>query len=173
MQFFPQATVIEKGVTARELRLTRAFVVISAIFADLVAFLFVVTNAQTLHPAGIRIDTAADAARALEPLAWPYAQALFAIGLIGASLLAASVLPLSSAYVGLRRLTIDPLCAVEQHRRSAWSDMGQDQRWASAATFERNRGASGARRLRCTSSRAIAARHGSPARSRRWWSPTL
>jgi len=103
MQFFPQATVIEKGVTARELRLTRAFVVISAIFADLVAFLFVVTNAQTLHPAGIRIDTAADAARALEPLAWPYAQALFAIGLIGASLLAASVLrfrPRTSGFGG-------------------------------------------------------------------------
>ena len=103
MQFFPQATVIEKGVTARELRLTRADVVISAIFADLVAFLFVVTNAQTLHPAGIRIDTAADAARALEPLAGPYAQALFAIGLIGASLLAASVLrfrPRTSGFGG-------------------------------------------------------------------------
>ena len=99
MQFFLQATVIEKGVTARELRLTRADVVISAIFADLVAFFIIVTNAQTLHPAGIQIDTAADAARALEPLAGPYAQALFAIGLIGASLLAASVLPLSSAYV--------------------------------------------------------------------------
>jgi Mn2+/Fe2+ NRAMP family transporter len=68
-------------------------------FADLVAFFIIVTNAQTLRPAGIQIDTAADAARALEPLAGPYAQGLFAIGLIGASLLAASVLPLASAYV--------------------------------------------------------------------------
>ena len=99
MQFFLQATVVEKGATERDLPLTRADVVISAIFADLVAFFIIVTNAQTLYPPGVAIDTAADAARALEPLTGPYAQTLFAVGLVGASLLAASVLPLSSAFV--------------------------------------------------------------------------
>jgi Mn2+/Fe2+ NRAMP family transporter len=99
MQFFLQAAVVERGATESDLRLTRADVVISAIFADLVAFFIIVTNAQTLYPAGIQIDSAAEAASALEPLAGVYAQDLFAVGLIGASLLAASVLPLSSAYV--------------------------------------------------------------------------
>ncbi len=99
MQFFLQAAVVERGVNEKELGLTRADVVISAIFADLIAFFIIVTNAQTLHPNGISIDSAADAAGALEPLAGPYARGLFAIGLIGASLLAASVLPLSSAFV--------------------------------------------------------------------------
>jgi Mn2+/Fe2+ NRAMP family transporter len=99
MQFFLQSAVVERGVTEKELGLTRLDVVISAVFADLIAFFIIVTNAQTLYPNGISIDTAADAARALEPLAGPYARGLFAIGLIGASLLAASVLPLSSAFV--------------------------------------------------------------------------
>ncbi len=99
MQFFLQASVVEKGVTERELRFTRGDVVISAIFADLIAFFVVVTTAQTLHPAGVEIASAADAAKALVPLAGHYAEVLFAIGLVGASLLGATVLPLSTAYL--------------------------------------------------------------------------
>jgi Mn2+/Fe2+ NRAMP family transporter len=71
MQFFLQASIVEKGVTERELGFTRGDIVISSIFADLIAFFIVVTTAQTLHPAGVQIETAADAAKALVPLAGP------------------------------------------------------------------------------------------------------
>jgi Mn2+/Fe2+ NRAMP family transporter len=63
-----------------------------------VALFIIVCTAATLHREGILINTADDAARALEPLAGPYARILFGIGLFGASMLAASVLPLSTAY---------------------------------------------------------------------------
>ncbi|MEJ0022089.1 MAG: divalent metal cation transporter [Alphaproteobacteria bacterium] len=58
-----------------------------------------ITTAETLHPYGIKIDTAADAARALAPLAGSMAEGLFAVGLVGASLFGATVLPLATAYV--------------------------------------------------------------------------
>jgi Mn2+/Fe2+ NRAMP family transporter len=58
----------------------------------------VVSTGATLHKAGIRIDSAAEAARALQPLAGRYAQTLFGVGLFGASMLAAGVLPLATAY---------------------------------------------------------------------------
>ena len=99
MQFFLQAAVVERGVAERDLTLERWEVVISCLFADLIAFFIVVTTAQTLHAAGVQIDSAAQAAKALEPLAGPYAEALFAVGLVGASLFGATVLPLSAAYV--------------------------------------------------------------------------
>jgi Mn2+/Fe2+ NRAMP family transporter len=99
MQFFLQAAVVEKGMPERELRLERWDVVISCLFADLIAFFIVVTTAQTLHGSGIQIDSAAQAAKALEPLAGAYAETLFAVGLVGASLFGATVLPLSAAYV--------------------------------------------------------------------------
>lgn len=99
MQFFLQATEVEKGTSVRELPFVRADVVISSVFANLIAFFIVVTTAQTLHPHGIKIDTAADAARALAPLAGSWAEVLFAIGLVGASLFGATVLPLATAYV--------------------------------------------------------------------------
>lgn len=99
MQFFLQATEVEKGTGVRQLPFVRADVIISSIFADLIAFFIIVTTAQTLHPHGIKIDTAADAAKALAPLAGAYAEILFAIGLVGASLFGATVLPLATAYV--------------------------------------------------------------------------
>lgn len=99
MQFFLQATEVEKGTSVRELPFVRADVVISSIFANLIAFFIVITTAQTLHPHGIKIDTAADAAKALAPLAGHWAEILFAVGLVGASLFGATVLPLATAYV--------------------------------------------------------------------------
>ena len=99
MQFFLQATEVEKGTPVRELPFVRADVVISSIFANLIAFFIVVTTAQTLHPHGIQIETAADAAKALAPLAGSLSEILFAVGLVGASLFGATVLPLSTAYV--------------------------------------------------------------------------
>ena len=78
--------------------LTRADVWIGTIFSDLIAFFIIVSTAATLNRHGILVDTAADAARALEPLAGHYAEILFAVGLFGASMLAAGVLPLATAY---------------------------------------------------------------------------
>ena len=98
MQVFIQSTVVEKGVTRERYALTRADVWIGTIFSDLVAFFIIVSTAATLNKHGMLVDTAADAARALEPLAGRYAEMLFAIGLFGASMLAAGVLPLATAY---------------------------------------------------------------------------
>ena len=99
MQFFLQATEVEKGTGVRKLAFVRWDVIISSIFANLIAFFIVVTTAQTLHPHGIKIDTAADAAKALVPFAGSWAEILFAVGLVGASLFGATVLPLATAYV--------------------------------------------------------------------------
>lgn len=98
MQVFVQSSVVEKGVTPEDYHLTRADVWLGSIFGDLIAFFIIVATAATLNTHGIHIDTAADAARALEPLAGRYAGMLFAIGLLGASMLAAGVLPLATAY---------------------------------------------------------------------------
>jgi NRAMP (natural resistance-associated macrophage protein)-like metal ion transporter len=98
MQVFVQSTVVEKGVTKEEYALTRADVWVGTIFSDLVAFFIIVSTAATLYKHGIQVDTAADAALALEPLAGHYATVLFAVGLFGASMLAAGVLPLATAY---------------------------------------------------------------------------
>src|SRR5919199_1777971 len=98
MQVFVQSSVVEKGVTAEDYGLTRADVWTGTVFAILVVFFIVVSTAAVLHAHGVHIETAADAARALEPLAGTYAKMLFAIGLFGASMLAAGVLPLATAY---------------------------------------------------------------------------
>ncbi len=74
-------------------------VISGTIAACLVAWFIIVTTGSVLYPQGIHIDSAADAAAALEPFAGHYAKALFAIGLISASFLAACVLPLTTAFV--------------------------------------------------------------------------
>ncbi len=98
MQVYVQSSVVEKGVTPEEYRKTKADVWVGTIFAMLVVFFIVVSTGATLHKFGMRIESAADAARALKPLAGPYAEKLFAVGLFGASMLAAGVLPLATAY---------------------------------------------------------------------------
>ncbi len=98
MQVFVQSSVVEKGVTEEDYNLTRADVWIGTVFAISVAFFITVATAATLHKAGVRIESAEDAARALEPLAGQYAKLLFGVGLFGASMLAAGVLPLATAY---------------------------------------------------------------------------
>ncbi|MBD0371524.1 MAG: divalent metal cation transporter [Pyrinomonadaceae bacterium] len=98
MQVYVQSSIVEKGMTADDYKLVRADVWAGTIFAILIAFFIVISTAAALNPLGIRIETAAEAARALEPLAGPYARMLFAIGLFGASMLAAGVLPLATAY---------------------------------------------------------------------------
>ena len=98
MQVYVQSSVVEKGVTADNYASTKTDVWVGTVFAILIVFFIVVSTAATLHRAGIQISTAADAAHALRPLAGRYAQTLFGIGLFGASMLAAGVLPLATAY---------------------------------------------------------------------------
>jgi len=98
MQVFVQSSVVEKGVTAEDYALTRVDVWAGTIFAIVIVFFIMISTAATLHAHGGHITDAADAARALEPLAGRYAEVLFAIGLFGASMLAAGVLPLATAY---------------------------------------------------------------------------
>ncbi len=98
MQVYVQSSVVEKGITADNYAETRTDVWVGTLFAILIAFFIVVSTAATLHQYGIRVETAADAARALRPLASRYAETLFAVGLFGASMLAAGVLPLATAY---------------------------------------------------------------------------
>jgi Mn2+/Fe2+ NRAMP family transporter len=99
MQFYLQASVVEKGITARQYRASRLDVIIGCLFAAVVAWFIVVACAATLHSAGkYQIETGADAAQALKPLAGEYAYLLFAAGLFNASLFAACILPISTAY---------------------------------------------------------------------------
>jgi NRAMP (natural resistance-associated macrophage protein)-like metal ion transporter len=99
MQFYLQASIVEKGVTMRQYRASRLDVIIGCLFAALVAWFIVVACAATLHTRGIYdITTAEQAALALRPLAGEYAYILFAAGLFNASLFAASILPISTAY---------------------------------------------------------------------------
>ncbi len=99
MQFYLQASIVEKGVTAREYRASRLDVVLGCVFTDVVAWFIIVACAATLYVAGHHdIKDGADAARALEPLAGRWAFLLFGAGLFNASLFAASILPLSTAY---------------------------------------------------------------------------
>jgi NRAMP (natural resistance-associated macrophage protein)-like metal ion transporter len=99
MQFYLQASVVEKGVTARQYKASRMDVVLGCIFTDVVAWFIIVACAATLWRSGQHeIANAADAAHALRPLAGKYAALLFGAGLFNASLFAASILPLSTAY---------------------------------------------------------------------------
>jgi len=98
MQVFIQSSVVEKGVRAENYRLTRIDVWVGTVFAILIVFFIIISTAATLNVQGKHVESAAEAAAALRPLAGPYAEMLFAIGLFGASMLAAGVLPLATAY---------------------------------------------------------------------------
>jgi Mn2+/Fe2+ NRAMP family transporter len=100
MQLYVQSAVVERGVGVEELNAERAEVVSGSIFANLIAGFIIIATGATLFVHGRhRVGSAADAARALEPFAGRYAEVLFAIGLLGASLLAAAILPVTAAYV--------------------------------------------------------------------------
>jgi Mn2+/Fe2+ NRAMP family transporter len=95
---YMQASIADKGVDSVEYPFTRLDVILGLIVSSIVASFIVVSAAATLFASGIRVETAQQAALALEPLAGPWARQLFGIGLFGASLLAASVLPLATTY---------------------------------------------------------------------------
>ncbi len=99
MQFYLQSSIVEKGVSARQYKASRIDVIAGCVFTDVVAWFIIVACAATLFVHGYhKIDDAKDAAQALRPLAGDYAYILFAMGLFNASLFAASILPLSTAY---------------------------------------------------------------------------
>ncbi len=99
MQFYLQSSIVEKEITIKQYKASRLDVIVGSIFTDIVAWFIVVACAATLYVHGIRnIDDASVAADAMKPLAGQYAFILFAAGLFNASLFAASILPLSTAY---------------------------------------------------------------------------
>jgi Mn2+/Fe2+ NRAMP family transporter len=121
MIFFGQSNVVEKGVGIKDLLFQRIDVFSGAVAACLVVWFIIVTTGTVLYPQGVVIEDAADAARALEPLVGPYAQGLFATGLLGASFLAACVLPLTTSYA---------ICEA-----FGW-ERGVDRSWSEAPAFK-------------------------------------
>lgn len=120
MQFFVQSNIVDKGIGVKDLFLQRVDVIAGAISANFVAWSIIVTTGTVLHPRGIEITGAEHAAAALAPIAGQYASTLFAIGLLGASLLAACVLPLTAAYAVTEAF--------------GW-ERGIDRTWAEAPAF--------------------------------------
>ena len=99
MQFYMQSSVVEKGTNVKELWASRMDVIVGSFLTDIVGWFIVVACAATLFVHGMgAIQVPADAAEAMRPLAGEYAFILFAAGLFNASLFAASILPLSTAY---------------------------------------------------------------------------
>lgn len=117
---FIQSYAVDKRLTLADLRLERIDVVVGATLTGIIGAFIVIACAATLHRSGTSVDSATDAARALEPLAGSLASALFATGLLGAALLAASVLPLSTAY---------SVC------EAVGAEAGLDDSWADARLF--------------------------------------
>jgi Mn2+/Fe2+ NRAMP family transporter len=95
---YMQASVADKGVRIAEFTNTRLDVVLGAATGNVVSGFIIIATAATLFAHGIRVETAEQAALALAPVAGPWAELLFGLGLLGASLLAASVLPLATTY---------------------------------------------------------------------------
>ena len=99
MQFYLTSAVAEKGIGEDELGLERADAIGGSIWTNVIAVFIVVATATTIGAVGGQISTASDAARALEPVAGTLAEGLFALGLFGASVLAATIMPISTAFV--------------------------------------------------------------------------
>jgi NRAMP (natural resistance-associated macrophage protein)-like metal ion transporter len=98
MQFYQQSSVAEKGIKPKQYWIARLDTIVGSLMAVIVAAFITFACAATLHVKGISVDSAANAAKALIPFAGKYAGLLFAFGLANASLFAASILPLSTAY---------------------------------------------------------------------------
>ncbi|OAA93097.1 Nramp family divalent metal transporter [Clostridium coskatii] len=98
MQFYLQSSVVDKGLQIKDYKYEKLDVYLGSIWGNLVAFFIIICTAVTLYKAGIKIDSARQAAQALKPLAGNYASILFGVGLFGASVLACMVIPLSTSY---------------------------------------------------------------------------
>ena len=98
MQFYMQSSVIEKGLKMKKYRYTLIDIAVGCVVTIVVAFFIMVACGSTLHPNGIQIDEAKDAALALKPLAGALASQVFAFGLFVASVFSATILPLATAF---------------------------------------------------------------------------
>jgi NRAMP (natural resistance-associated macrophage protein)-like metal ion transporter len=98
MQFYLQSAVVDKGIRIDEYRYAKFDVYAGSFMTVFIAFFIVLSTGTILHPAGVIVDSAENAAQALQPLAGDFASHLFAVGLLNASFLAAFVLPLATAY---------------------------------------------------------------------------
>jgi Mn2+/Fe2+ NRAMP family transporter len=98
MQFYMQSTVIEKGLKMKNYKYTLIDITIGCVATIVVAFFIMVACGSTLHPNGIQINEAKDAAIALKPLAGALASQVFAFGLFMASVFSATILPLATAF---------------------------------------------------------------------------
>jgi NRAMP (natural resistance-associated macrophage protein)-like metal ion transporter len=108
MQFYLQSSIVEKGIRVKDYAASRLDVIVGSLFTDIVAWFIIVACAATLFVHGMgAIQTAADAAEAMRPLAGDYAFILFAFGLFNASLFAASILPISTAYTVCEGLGVE------------------------------------------------------------------
>jgi len=120
-QGFIQAYVVDKRLRPEDLNAERIDVLIGVLITNIVAAFIVIACAATLFEAGLTtIGSAADAAKALDPIAGPVAATLFAIGLLAASLLGLGVVPLASAYTACETF--------------GW-ERGVDFRWREAPAF--------------------------------------
>ena len=120
MQFYLQASIVEKGVTPRNYKASRLDVIFGCFFTDIVAWFIIVACAAVFATDHKVISDSAEAARALRPLAGHYAYILFGAGLFNASLFAASILPLSTAYTVCEGLGFES---------------GLDKKWSEARVF--------------------------------------
>lgn len=98
MQVYAQASVVEKGVTMSDFKYERIDTFIGTVFATLIACFIIIATGATLFKAGVTIESAGDAALALAPFAGQFSTILFAVGLLGASLIAAGVVPLTTSF---------------------------------------------------------------------------
>jgi Mn2+/Fe2+ NRAMP family transporter len=98
MQFYQQSSIADKGLQSKDMPYERLDVIIGCLFTDVVAAFIIIACAATIYAQGLHIETAADAAVALVPLAGRFASILFAFGLLNASVFSAAILPLSTAY---------------------------------------------------------------------------
>jgi NRAMP (natural resistance-associated macrophage protein)-like metal ion transporter len=99
MQFYLQASIVEKGIKLEEYKFARFDVIMGSVAVHVVAFFIILVCAETLFKNGVKVETAKDAALSLAPLAGKYCTYLFAFGLVNASLFSASILPLSTTYL--------------------------------------------------------------------------
>lgn len=121
MMFLTQNNVVDRGVTADEMGSERIDAIGGAVAACAIAWFIIVTTGTVLYPQGVSVDSAADAATALAPIAGEYASALFGVGLVAASFLAACVLPL---------VTSSAICEA-----FGW-ERGADRTWREAPAFK-------------------------------------
>lgn len=98
MLFYLQASMVDKGLGVSDLRASRIDVTAGSLVVNIVAFFIILACAATLFKSGITIEEASEAALALRPVAGDYCTWLFAFGLFNASMFAASIIPLSTAY---------------------------------------------------------------------------